>query len=188
MKLKGLPDLKKWLLSGPEKWIILIGVGVLLIIIAIPTDKKSEEKKPLTNSQTEAADKITYEADMEKKLQEILSKVEGAGNVNVMITWDESEEIVLQTESSHEASLTEETDSDGGTRSIKSNKYSNSTLLSGGSTSGEPYVIKQNYPKVLGVVVLAQGAGSANIQSQISEAVQALFDIPAHKIKVLKAS
>ena len=188
MKLKGLPDLKKWLLSGPEKWIILIGVGVLLIIIAIPTDKKSEEKKPLTNSQTEAADKITYETDMEKKLQEILSKVEGAGNVSVMITWDETGEIILQTESSHEASLTEETDSDGGTRNIKSNKYSNSTLLSGGSTSGEPYVIKQKYPKVLGVVVLAQGAGSANIQSQISEAVQALFDIPAHKIKVLKAS
>ena len=105
-----------------------------------------------------------------------------------MITLEESEEIVFQTDSNQESSVTQETDSAGGQRTVNSNSYSYTTVLSGNSSSGEPYVIKQIYPKVAGVVVIAEGAGSAGIQTQISEAVQALFDIPVHKIKVLKAS
>lgn len=40
--------------------------------------------------------------------------------------------------------------------------------------------------KVSGVVVVAQGAGNAVIESRISEAVKALFSIDVHKISIVK--
>ena len=191
MKLKDLFDLKKFKKAGPEKWIILVAAGILIIVLVIPTEKKTDndasDKSEITQQNSELQ-LSSYEAELEKKLEDILSKVDGAGTVKVMITLDESEEIVLQTDSSVESNITNETDSSGGQRTVNSNSYSYSTVLSGGSSNGEPYIIKQIYPKVAGVVVIAEGAGSAGIQTQISEAVQALFDIPAHKIKVLKAS
>ncbi len=187
MKLKDLFDINKLKKAGPEKWIILVAVGILIVVLAIPTKEKPKEES-LPVIQNEEVESSSYEADLELKLAALLSKIDGVGAVNVMITLEESEEIVFQTDSSLESSVTEETDSDGGQRTVNSNSYSYSTVLSGDSSNGEPYVIKQIYPKVAGVVVIAEGAGSAGIQTQISEAVQALFDIPVHKIKVLKAS
>lgn len=187
MKLKDLFDLNKIKKAGPEKWIILVAVGILIVVLAIPAEKEPEEESvPVIQNEETASS--SYETDLEQKLEELLSKIDGAGAVSVMITLEESEEIVFQTDSSLESSVTEETDSAGGQRIVNSNSYSYTTVLSGDSSSGEPYIIKQIYPKVAGVVVIAEGAGSAGIQSQISEAIQALFDIPVHKIKVLKAS
>ena len=40
--------------------------------------------------------------------------------------------------------------------------------------------------EVLGVVVVAQGAGNATIDSKIMTAVKALFGIEAHKISIVK--
>ena len=40
--------------------------------------------------------------------------------------------------------------------------------------------------KVCGVVVVAQGAGSATVNARISEAVKALFSIDVHKISIVK--
>lgn len=189
MKLKDLFDLNKLKKAGPEKWIILVAVGILIVVLGIPTKEEPEENNSVPVVQSEETESnSSYEADLEEELAELLSKIEGVGNVSVMITLEESEEIVFQTDSSLESSVTEETDSAGGQRTVNSNSYSYTTVLSGDSSNGEPYVIKQIYPKVAGVVVIAEGAGSAGIQTQISEAVQALFNIPVHKIKVLKAS
>ncbi len=41
-------------------------------------------------------------------------------------------------------------------------------------------------PSVKGVVVSAQGGGNAKTAENISEAIQALFGIEAHKIKIVK--
>ncbi len=40
--------------------------------------------------------------------------------------------------------------------------------------------------KVCGVVVVAQGAGNAVVETRISDAVKALFSIDAHKISIVK--
>ncbi|MFR1159532.1 MAG: hypothetical protein ACLSD7_11495 [Coprococcus phoceensis] len=57
------------------------------------------------------------------------------------------------------------------------------------STSGgeqTPYVTKEVNPKVEGVVVIAEGGGNAVVIKNITEAIQALFDVDTHKIKVMK--
>ena len=47
-------------------------------------------------------------------------------------------------------------------------------------------MVKEKTPEIEGIVVVAQGGGDANVKNSISKAAQALFDIPAHKVEVLK--
>jgi stage III sporulation protein AG len=51
-----------------------------------------------------------------------------------------------------------------------------------------PYVTKEIVAKVEGVVVLAQGGGDGKIATKIVNAVEVLFDVPAHKVQVLQMS
>lgn len=47
-------------------------------------------------------------------------------------------------------------------------------------------VEKELTPEVAGIVISADGGGNASVRAEISEAMEALFGLPAHKIKVLK--
>ena len=58
------------------------------------------------------------------------------------------------------------------------------TVFSGEDGNGEPYLVSESYPEVVGVVVLAEGSGTGSVDYDILNAVQVLFDIPAHKIKI----
>ena len=46
-----------------------------------------------------------------------------------------------------------------------------------------PYVSKENAPEVEGILVIADGGGNAVVAKNLTEAVQALFGVEAHKIK-----
>ena len=45
---------------------------------------------------------------------------------------------------------------------------------------------KSVYPELSGIIISADGGGSAVTKAEISEAMEALFGLPSHKIKVLK--
>ena len=49
-----------------------------------------------------------------------------------------------------------------------------------------PYVASEVYPKVIGVVVVAQGGDNQVVIQNIQAACQVLFQVEAHKIKVMK--
>lgn len=41
-------------------------------------------------------------------------------------------------------------------------------------------------PKVEGVLIVAEGAGKGNMAGEITQIIQALFGVEAHRIKVLE--
>lgn len=47
-------------------------------------------------------------------------------------------------------------------------------------------MVKTLTPEIEGVLVVAEGAGSGTVNKNITEIVQALFDVEAHKVKVVK--
>ena len=49
-----------------------------------------------------------------------------------------------------------------------------------------PYVSKENAPEVEGILVIADGGGNAVVAKNLTEAVQALFGVEEHKIKIMK--
>lgn len=62
-----------------QQLLILLCVGILLVVIAIPT--KQDKASGVVNT------------DLESRLEEMLSKIEGSGEVHVMITMDEDETV-----------------------------------------------------------------------------------------------
>lgn len=79
-----------FLKSLPKKntWMILLLVGVLLVVIAIPT------KTELRNSSISIYDETVQEAtDMEKRLQNLLQKMQGVGEVHTMITYRNDKQV-----------------------------------------------------------------------------------------------
>ena len=79
-----------FLKSLPKKntWMILLLVGVLLVVIAIPT-----KTEPGVNSLSIYDDVSPNETDMEKRLQSLLQQMQGVGEVHTMITYRDDKQV-----------------------------------------------------------------------------------------------
>lgn len=176
---------------GIPKLIIIFMCGILLIILSFPSlfsggDKKNNTISEVSNVPTTTST-ASYEEEMEARLKEALMKVEGIGNVEVMITLKSSKESVTLKDTPYSQESLDESDSSGGERKSTTIDKKEETVLQNSGTGGStPYVIKELEPEIEGVLVIAQGGGSQTIIGEIVGAVEVLFDVPAHKIKVMK--
>ncbi len=176
---------------GIPKLIIIFMCGILLIILSFPSlfsggDKKNNTISEVSNVPTTTS-AASYEEEMEARLKEALMKVEGIGNVEVMITLKSSKESVTLKDTPYSQESLDESDSSGGERKSTTIDKKEVTVLQNSGTGGStPYVIKELEPEIEGVLVIAQGGGSQTIIGEIVGAVEVLFDVPAHKIKVMK--
>lgn len=180
---------------GLPKIVTLIAVGVFLLVLSVPGifdsgHKTSRSSSILPNASSGAGETdstTAYVENMEQKLENNLRKVKGIGDVQVMITVKSSREQVALKDSTNSQTSNSETDSQGGSRVESDTNRQEETVMSQSGTGGtSPYVIKEIEPQVSGVLVIAGGGDNAKIISEINSAVQVLFDVPAHKIKVMK--
>lgn len=189
-KLTGGKKLRK------DQCLIIVLVGILLCVIAIPTEN-NDSKSDLSNmtgdiisdhmnsEKEEPAD--DYVGYWENKLEEVLRYVEGVGKVRVLITLQNSEQKIVEKDGPEERTDTDETDAAGGSRTIGESRVDKSTIYaSDGQGGNEPYVVMTIPPAVEGVVVIAQMTDQESVQQNIIEAIQVLFDIDANKIKIVK--
>lgn len=195
--------------EGKKQWLFLLSVGVILCILAFPAGKEAPEAQPVRleslgalseTAQAREEEKMagetrqqadSYEERLEQRVTDILKEVEGVGEVEVMIVLKSSAEKVIQVDGKKENSVTEETDTGGGIRKIQSQKLEEDTVLVSGNTQTGgngtvPIIKKELYPELSGIVVTASGGGNPVVKAEISSAMEALFGLPAHKIKVLK--
>ena len=174
----------EWKLKKNQLMLMLL-VGILLIVIAMPV-KKTKTKDVPVEAGTENSYEDEYEEAVERKLEEVLREVEGVGNVKVMVTFQSSSEKIEKDQAKNSQTVTE-SDKQGGKRETKEAQDSETTVYDSASGGEQtPYVTKEVNPKVEGVVVIAEGGGNAVVIKNITEAIQALFDVDTHKIKVMK--
>lgn len=190
--------------------LVLVLAGVLLMVIALPVDSGKKKEKDSENNSSASENKDNnsylyageentdvqgqlymgsaeeYTAMMERKVEELLGQMEGAGQVKVIITLRSSSEKVVEKDAPVSRTDTTEADSGGGTRTVNSVETGESTVYTSEGSYSEPYVIKTISPQVEGVVVLAEGAGSGSVSKNISDVIQVLFGIDAHQVKVIK--
>ena len=157
-----MKPLEKWMKK--ENLGVLLLVGLLLLVIALPT--RQENENTITEENTQETDQSLQEQDwqtkMEERLAEVLEQVQGVGKAEVFLTCEGTQEKVVEKD---ETETVYERDSRG-----------NQT----------PYVSAEIYPQVTGVLVVAQGGDNPVVIQNIQEAVQVLFQVEAHKIKVMK--
>ncbi len=171
---------------GIKEWSVLLLAGVCCLIIVLPSKPKQEEVKEIVEEKREeeaiTVDVDSYVTSLEQRLKELLSYVEDVGTVKVMITVESTTSKSVLQDGTRQMEQSKEQDSEGGSRILESTKTDGTTVFS----QNQPYVLSETYPKVTGVVVIAQGSGRGTVDYDILNAVQVLFDVPAHKIKIMK--
>ena len=112
---------------------------------------------------------ISYVNSLEAKLSNVLSNVSGAGNVSVIISVEYGMETVLamQTTTKENASGQIETQT--------------TPIIINGKT----VVIKELYPKVKGVLIVAEGASNISVMTKLQQATMSLLDIKINQIEIL---
>lgn len=185
---------------GLPKLIMLFAAGVLLILLTFPgllgNDKKGKEKDSTleysewqNGTNTTSYDSNTYISELEGRLENILRKVNGIGEVEVMITLKASKQKIPLKDVPFTQEGLNEIDGEGGSRTNNSIRKEESTVLvtdEDGST--QPYILQEVEPEVEGILVIAEGGDNVMVIKDIIDAAEVLFDIPAHKVKVMKMS
>lgn len=140
----------------------------------------------LSAIETAARTTSTYEEELERRVREILKNVDGVGTVDVMVVLKSTSAKVIHVDESVSLSNSDETDSSGGTRKMESREQQKTTVMTSQDGQNIPVVEKEMLPELSGIIISASGGGSPAVRAEISAAMEALFDLPAHKIKVLK--
>lgn len=189
MDLKDFVKGKKWKKIGKDQWLIVFLVGILLLVIAVPSDcgasAGSGEKKPVAQEADES-DADNYEDVLERRLEQVLSSMDGVGRVEVMITLKDEGESVVEKDVSTNGDTQTDTDGEGNVTEQMKSERSEETVYSSQSSDGEPFVSRQIVPNIEGILIVAEGGADTKVAKNISEAVEALFGLEAHKIKVVK--
>ena len=143
---------------------VLLVVLAGLFLMALPDGKKTKAAPEPAAAETEPRQ------DLQTELEEILSQIQGAGRVRVLLTQREGERTVYQT------------DEDSTSSGIRSD----TVLLNGSDRSQTGLVQQVNPPTYLGAVIVCQGADSASVRLAIVSAVGSVTGLSTDKITVLK--
>ena len=186
---------KEWVEKGKKIGVIrlwLLIVAGLVLLIASFDGKEEHKTQTQINTQNEEKQSEeqqlnTYIENMETRLTNVLSQVDGIGKVQVMITAKATQEKVVLKDAPYKKTTVKEEDSTGATRESKETTSEEGTILEKQQDGSEsPYITKELQPEIEGVVVIAEGAAQKQIEAEINDAVVALFSVPSHKIKVMK--
>jgi len=183
---------------GKEKWekaamIFLLGIFFLLVATPVSgfSEKKTEKKDDAQDMAVGNTDTVkssqnnAYIDELENKLEQTIAGMEGAGEVLVMITCKDTGEKILDKNQPYE-SETEQAKEDGKESERTSIHSDQETVLIEQEGDTAPIVVLEKYPVIEGVVVVCEGGDNVALALRIKEAVQALFNIDAHKIVVCK--
>lgn len=141
--------------------ILVLGLG-LMLIPGNKTESAPDETTPvLTQSPQD-------------QLSDILSRVKGAGRVEVVLSIAQGEQVIYQTD--------QRTDLDGTRSEIRVE-----TVILSGSDRGEEALVSQVHPaKYLGAVILSQGAADPAVRLALMDAVCKFTGLGADKISILE--
>ncbi len=142
---------------------VLIGILAIIAIVILIFGNYS------TNKSTSQTDIVTqYVQTLENKLSSTLSCVEGAGKVNVVITVESGMETVL-------ANKITTTETANGKETVETPIIIN----------GKPVTVKENYPKIVGVLIVSEGANSISVMRKLQQATVSLLNINVDQIEIL---
>lgn len=176
---------------------VIILIATIIFINYIWNGDKKNKKNP-NNEQNEMLASNQFEEQssvmpsnsgnsaLENQLEEILKKLEGVGDVKVLITYAETNKVVPMYNEDNQQSTTQEEDTQGGVRTINENSSKKEVVYQ--ESNGQKSVVTSSVitPEIKGAVVLAKGASNGVVKSNIIQAVEAATGLPTHKIQVFE--
>ena len=150
--------------------VVLMGVVLLLW----PSGKK--EISAAAGQTAGAA--VTDAAQLQREMEEILSKISGVGQVQMMLTVD--------TDGRRQLAQDVELSYSGSVSAPEDYSRSSQTVLVDGGSGDETVVTETRYPTYRGALVVCEGGDRADVRLAVTEAVAALTGLSADRITVAK--
>lgn len=164
--IKNLPEF----LKRSKYVLIMVAAGILLLLLPAKRDQAAEQGSGVSGGE----ESFSVEA-MEARLGEILSRIDGAGEVSVMLTVRSGTRRILAVD----RELTQTGD--------QSRRSEETVILS--TDNGEQAVsVGQNYPEFQGVLAVCPGGDDPEICLKLTRALASLTGLSSGKITVCKGS
>ena len=164
------------------KWIVLIGmIGILLILL-------SEILPQHTTAPQDAVsvyiDNETFCRQTEEKIYNLVSSIQGVGEAQVWVTLESGAEYVYLQEEIRNTDTTKDYDSEGVKTLREKDNSEQKYILVNKNGEEQPLLQKQLEPTVQGVVIVCEGAGSAQVNEQVVNAVTCALGISSNRVYV----
>ena len=172
MKNEIVLKIKKIFLENKKPALVIIAgiTAIILIAVSEKTDNTDIKKK---STSSEAYCEQEYEETLEKRIEGIISKIDGVGNAEVLIKTESAEKYeYIKNQSSD---LSEDSQS----------SESEYVIINEGSDE-KCVIAKKDYPKIQGVIIVCQGGDNSKVQNDVTNAVASLLGVSTYNISVLK--
>lgn len=163
----------KRLAGALEKYkfvLLVLLAGILLLVLPLPGGGGAEE---LPGETSAAGAEFDLDA-LERRMEAALSRIEGAGEVSVVLTLKSgTRQVLAQDVSSARSQEDQEEDR-------------TTVVVSAGSGREEAVALQQIYPQFQGALVVCAGGDDPAVQLKLVEAVSALTGLGSDKISICK--
>lgn len=166
-------------LGADKKLLPAVAAGVIGILLLLASEflprSKPRDNTAQTTQLVQTGGSSDTEKQLEQRLKEMISSIDGAGRTTVMVTFEDKGETVYARNSSSSA----ETDAQGAKNS-EQHEY----VLTGGGEAGIP--LKNVYPSVRGVAVICEGGDLTQVRQAVLDTVSAVLGISRADVSVAK--
>ena len=145
-----------------------------IVLLAWPSREEAENG---FSSQTVSAPQA--QSGLQEEMEEILGKIQGVGEVQVLLTVESDGERQLAQDS--------ELSYSGSTAAPEDYMRSSETVLVDSGSGDAPVVTRTVYPTYRGALVVCQGGDRADVRLAVTEAVTALTGLTADRVTVAKS-
>lgn len=187
-KFKWLEKLKK--IKHFEIILVVIFIAVVLLIwfADFGGDKTTNAKSKTSSTSNSISSLARYTEELETRLCNVLSTIDGAGKVDVMITFNGNSEVILATTTDEKSTNNSTTSSGGTTNDSQTKTVSSQPVLITENGTTTPIVLMEIYPEIKGVIVVAEGANNVRVKLDLLKAVQALLNVNSGQVEIFKGS
>ncbi|MDR3293015.1 MAG: hypothetical protein LBT20_02800 [Clostridiales bacterium] len=160
--------------------IIAAAVAVAVVLLGFAAVYQSGKSADAGAQSYATADPLR---DLEYRLAAILSEINGAGKVTVMIAYDGSVEYVYAMSKSVTTNKT--TDTSGGVERVTENTTETGTpiLVNEGGQS-KPIVVEEIMPDIKNVMIVAEGANNVTVRMELARATASILGISSNLIEI----
>lgn len=177
---------------------LVIGIAFMLVGNYFNKQNRSSDPLPVYNDSDEKADvetlgkniknepssMVEYERYYENQLKDALESIVGVQDVTVVVNVMSTEKKVFESNTIQRRQKTEETDSNGGKRTVEDISTDQQMVLIREGDKEVPIVSQSIKPEIKGVLIVAKGAEHIQVKNTIVEAVTRVLDVPSHRVSV----
>lgn len=167
------------------RYAIYAGIALLAVLLYwMGTDRFSCAARASPKPETSAVTAVERD-DLEERLIAVLSKIRGAGRVEVLVAYESSGEIVTAMSSRTDEDL-KETVTGKESSSARSATTVTEPATVKGNDGQEPIILSEREPVVRGVIVVAEGAAQVAVRKDLQNAVRAVTGVSLAQIEVFE--